>query len=234
MNEFSKFSEMSINEIQNLEINLSISNVILALILSYICAELIAKIYRKYSHSLGNKYTLSEIFWLLATTTTLVITVVKFSLALSLGLVGALSIVRFRAAIKEPEELVYLFLVIGIGIAMGANQFAAGILITIFVVIIVPLVSKFRGNHRSGHSTIGQILYISGSNSARETLETNLNTILSDIDFELISNSINKNTFEATYSIPSEINEEQRNSLYKVIIEIGASARFSRNTVLEN
>ena len=46
--------------------------------------------------------------------TTLIITVVKSSLALSLGLVGALSIVRFRAAIKEPEELVYLFICIAI------------------------------------------------------------------------------------------------------------------------
>ena len=46
---------------------------------------------------------------MLGITTTIVITIVKSSLALSLGLVGALSIVRFRAAIKEPEELVYLF-----------------------------------------------------------------------------------------------------------------------------
>ena len=47
---------------------------------------------------------------------------VKSSLALSLGLVGALSIVRFRAAIKDPEELVYLFLCIAIGLALGAEQ----------------------------------------------------------------------------------------------------------------
>ena len=52
-------------------------------------------------------------------TTMLIITVVKSSLALSLGLVGALSIVRFRAAIKEPEELAYLFLTIAIGLALG-------------------------------------------------------------------------------------------------------------------
>ena len=63
----------------------------------------------------------------LAIITTLVITVIKFSLALSLGLVGALSIVRFRAAIKEPEELVYLFFIIGIGLANGANQFLVSI-----------------------------------------------------------------------------------------------------------
>lgn len=52
----------------------------------------------------------------------LVITVVKSSLALSLGLVGALSIIRFRSAIKEPEELTYLFLAISLGLGFGANQ----------------------------------------------------------------------------------------------------------------
>ena len=52
----------------------------------------------------------------------LIIAVVKSSLALSLGLVGALSIVRFRAAIKEPEELAYLFLTIAIGLGFGADQ----------------------------------------------------------------------------------------------------------------
>jgi len=51
-----------------------------------------------------------------------IITIVKSSLALSLGLVGALSIVRFRAAIKEPEELAYLFFTISIGLGLGANQ----------------------------------------------------------------------------------------------------------------
>lgn len=48
--------------------------------------------------------------------------IVKSSLALTLGLVGALSIVRFRTAIKEPEELMFLFLAIAIGLGVGADQ----------------------------------------------------------------------------------------------------------------
>lgn len=66
-------------------------------------------------------------------TTILIITVVKSSLALSLGLVGALSIVRFRTPIKEPEELAYLFIAIAMGLGLGADQriptLVAGILI---------------------------------------------------------------------------------------------------------
>jgi uncharacterized membrane protein YhiD involved in acid resistance len=73
-------------------------------------------------------------------TTMLVITIVKSSLALSLGLVGALSIVRFRAAIKEPEELANLFLAIGIGLGLGADQ--AVITLVAFAVIVAVLILR--------------------------------------------------------------------------------------------
>lgn len=67
--------------------------------------------------------SIARVFPLLTLVTIAVISIVKSSLALSLGLVGALSIVRFRAAIKDPEELVYLFLCIGVGLGLGASQF---------------------------------------------------------------------------------------------------------------
>ena len=54
---------------------------------------------------------ISQKFFVLSLTTMIIITIVKSSLALSLGLVGALSIVRFRTAIKEPEELAYFIYV---------------------------------------------------------------------------------------------------------------------------
>ena len=104
---------------QNIEINLLVfvTNLLIAFLLSHI----LSLVYVKYSNSLSNKKIFSNNFYLITLTTTLIITVVKSSLALSLGLVGALSIVRFRAAIKEPEEIAYLFLCIAIGLGLGAN-----------------------------------------------------------------------------------------------------------------
>lgn len=66
--------------------------------------------------------SISQTFILLSLATFIVISVVKSSLALSLGLVGALSIVRFRAPIKEPMELIFLFLAIAIGLGTGAGM----------------------------------------------------------------------------------------------------------------
>ena len=117
--------------------DISYSNFIIAILVSAFLALIIKLAYIKLSRSLNDREYFSDIFIPLAIITTLVITVIKFSLALSLGLVGALSIVRFRAAIKEPEELVYLFFIIGIGLANGANQFLVSIICTFFIIIIL-------------------------------------------------------------------------------------------------
>jgi hypothetical protein len=117
--------------------DISYSNFIIAILVSAFLALIIKSAYIKLSRSLNDREYFSDTFIPLAIITTLVITVIKFSLALSLGLVGALSIVRFRAAIKEPEELVYLFFIIGIGLANGANQFLVSIICTFFIVVIL-------------------------------------------------------------------------------------------------
>ena len=78
--------------------------------------------YIKFSTQISEKHHFSLNFIYLALIVLLIISVVKSSLALSLGLVGALSIVRFRTAIKNPEELIFLFLSIGIGVGLGAGK----------------------------------------------------------------------------------------------------------------
>ena len=78
-------------------------------------------LFRRCSVSASDSEAIGRAFPLLTIITTGVIGVVKTSLALSLGFLGALSLVRFRSAIKEPEELVYLFLCVAVGLALGAE-----------------------------------------------------------------------------------------------------------------
>ncbi|MDA1231382.1 MAG: DUF4956 domain-containing protein [Planctomycetota bacterium] len=94
----------------------------LYLLLSGALSWFVRILYQRCATTPTDTDSLSRVFPLLSIVTTAMIAVVKSSLALSLGLVGALSIVRFRAAIKEPEELVYLFLCIAIGLSLGAEQ----------------------------------------------------------------------------------------------------------------
>ena len=159
----------------NSGVDININSFIFAIILAALLAFLIKLTYVKISKSLNDKEHFSETFVPLAIIITLVITVVKFSLALSLGLVGALSIVRFRAAIKEPEELVYLFFVIGVGLASGANQFLIAIVAT-FVTIFILFIRKFyydkinKNNYTELSTNILQIQFTGKKQSSDETL----------------------------------------------------------------
>ena len=130
----------------NTSVEINIFSFFISIILSLVLALIVKYTYIKTSQSLSNRDYFSDIFIPLSMITCLVITVIKFSLALSLGLVGALSIVRFRAAIKEPEELVYLFFVIGIGLANGANQYILATFATLIICLFLFIKLWFNQN----------------------------------------------------------------------------------------
>ena len=115
-----------------------IENILITVFLAF----LLAVVYNKYGSTFSNRKQFSKNFILVSATTMLIITIVKSSLALSLGLVGALSIVRFRAAIKEPEELAFLFLCIAIGLGLGAAQ--REVTIIGFIIILAIIFFKYR------------------------------------------------------------------------------------------
>lgn len=127
------FQKFLITEESQVSIQDFIINALVLIVLTFI----LERTYAKCARSLSNRKMFASNFLLMAFTTMLIITIVKSSLALSLGLVGALSIVRFRAAIKEPEELVYLFFAIAIGVGLGASQTILVIVAFIFAQIIL-------------------------------------------------------------------------------------------------
>ncbi len=115
-------------------------NLILAVLTSFI----LSRVYVYWGASLSNRRKFAANFMLVTVTTTFIILVVRSSVALSLGLVGALSIIRFRAAIKEPEELAYLFFAISLGIGLGDNQRMVTLLTLVAVIIVLGLARLLR------------------------------------------------------------------------------------------
>ena len=140
----------------NSSVSIPLVNFILNLTVAISLSIVLGKIYVRYGRSLSNRENFSENFQILTVTTMFIITIIKTSLALSLGLVGALSIIRFRTAIKEPEELTYLFIAISIGLGIGANQ----TLITLiaFSVIIAVIIFKGKKNERRFKNTNLQLI----------------------------------------------------------------------------
>ena len=119
----------------------SLPSFVLSLVLAALLGVILGQAYIRFGQSLSNRRLFARNFLLLTVTTTLIISIVKSSLALSLGLVGALSIVRFRAAIKEPEELAFLFLAIAIGLGLGAGQ----ALVTMVALAVILALVVVRG-----------------------------------------------------------------------------------------
>ncbi len=111
------------------------------LLLGLLLSAGVAWYYARFGEALSNRVKFARLLPILSLITILVISVVKASLALSLGLVGALSIVRFRTAIKDPEELIYLFLAIAIGLGLGADQRVPTV---IAVLVITALLIAIR------------------------------------------------------------------------------------------
>jgi len=122
-----------IPNLTQLELIPTIFNFFVCILMSFIVRDF----YIKRSFSLTGKMHIGSIIPILSAVVFLVIIVVKTSLALSLGLVGALSIVRFRTPIKEPEELVYLFLAIAIGLGCAAGQVVITSILSLLIILMI-------------------------------------------------------------------------------------------------
>ena len=120
----------------NLELSsTSLSQFLIGFILTVILSLLLRLIYIKYSHSVSNKSIIANIFPLFSVSIFLIVITIKSSIVLSLGLVGALSIIRFRTAIKEAEQIVYFLILTGIAIATAAGSYFFPIILIFFVFV---------------------------------------------------------------------------------------------------
>ena len=126
-----------------------------------VLAVMFAWLVRKSTRLVVDTTQYMPLFLLLIPTMILIITVIKTSIALSLGLVGALSIIRFRTPIKEPEELAYIFIAIAIGLGLGANQVLATVVgFGVVAIVMLPAMFKRSAAARSNNAYIDIVLQL--------------------------------------------------------------------------
>jgi hypothetical protein len=116
--------------------------------LAAVYAVILALVIGRFSNLIGDRRRYMVILPILMPTMVLIISVIKSSLALSLGLVGALSIVRFRTPIKEPEELTYLFVAIAVGLGLGADQVLVTSICFAFLVVLLAGLGTYGSSRR--------------------------------------------------------------------------------------
>lgn len=102
---------------------------------------------------------------MLTLVTTLVMNVIGNNIALSLGMVGALSIVRFRTAIKDPRDTAYIFWCIAVGICCGVSEYMIGGIGTTVIFLFMVLFGVVKSNER-------YLIVIRGNRSETALIET--------------------------------------------------------------
>lgn len=123
--------------------SITFAAIMISMSVSLLCGIVIASVYRQAYQGVLFQKSYAIAIVLVCLVTTMVIMVISGNLVLSLGMVGALSIVRFRAAIKDPLDIVYMFWAVGVGIANGVAYFSVSITATIFMGISLFLMSRF-------------------------------------------------------------------------------------------
>lgn len=158
--------------------------------------------FKQFGSTLSNREEFAQVFPFVLLTTVLIISIVKSSLALSLGLVGALSIVRFRTPIKEPEELAYLFIAIAMGLGLGANQTVNTVVSGLVILMIMALFKRQRKDIGDKNLYLS-IDWTAGADDEPDKFIAQVNTILAKhaINSDLRRFDIRDGMLETTYFV---------------------------------
>lgn len=119
--------------------SLSAATVLLSFVVAFVCAAMIYVVYRYFYKGVSYSPSFGMLLIMLTLITNFIIICISTNLVLSLGMVGALSIVRFRAAVKEPLDVGFLFFAIAAGLTSGARLYFIAITGTILVDLVFIL-----------------------------------------------------------------------------------------------
>ena len=125
----------------------SVTDVLIGMVFALVIGLFIFMIYKKTFSGVMYSSGFALALIGLSLVTTLVIMAVTSNVVLSLGMVGALSIVRFRAAIKEPMEIVFLFWSLATGIVIGAGMIPLAVIGSVIIGIILVVFANRKNNH---------------------------------------------------------------------------------------
>ena len=175
----------------------TLSEIVSAILISLVCSFVVSLIYRYTYKGHGYSETFVHSIVFLSVITSLVIMVIGNNLARAFGLVGALSIIRFRTAIKDTLDIVYIFLGLAIGMAAGVGYHKAAVVGTIIIGLILIIFTRSNFKYFRSNQYILQFSYSNGDPSGEE-----FSGILSRycINYEIINiRSGADNTIEYTF-----------------------------------
>ncbi|WP_284641345.1 DUF4956 domain-containing protein [Paenibacillus silviterrae] len=171
--------------------NVSYLDIVLGLGASFAIGMFIFYIYRKTFRGVVYSYNYNLTFVLMTLITTLIIMTISTNIILSLGMVGALSIVRFRTAVKDPLDVIYMFWAVAAGIATGAKMYPIAIIGSLVIGLTIVWLSRKKMREQP------YLLIIRYTDEASISLKMRLRKV----DYHLKSKTVRKDFTELTIEL---------------------------------
>lgn len=149
-------------------VDLSLAGIALSLLTAFLCSMIIFVVYKFFYRGIVYNNSFNVLLVLVALVTSFIVMTISSNILLSLGMVGALSIVRFRTAIKDPLDVGFLFFAIAVGITSGAGLYIIAFAATGFISLIYILIVQLRP---SSHA---YLLIVKFDNFANEGVQRTL------------------------------------------------------------
>lgn len=198
--------------------NITLINIVLNLVLTFVLVMLIAYVYQKTHRGLSYSQNFVSTIILMSLITTVAMMVIGNSLAIAFGLLGAFSIIRFRTAVKETKDTGFIFFALVEGMAVGTNNHLVAVVSTIFLLLIIWLLDKinFGSMQRNEYLLTFTVNYHQNPpDSFAGIFERHLkNSLLLNIN-----SKENGHSAEMVYSI-NFIDEEKSNDLIRELANI--------------
>jgi len=197
MNELVAFKDLIKKSVlENSSVNaLNSSDIFVNLGVTLLIGLFIFFIYRKSFQGVLYTQAFNVSLVMVALVTTLIIMTISSNLILSLGMVGALSIVRFRTAIKDSMDIGFMFWAISIGIANGAGYFKISLVGSVFIAIVLLVLSRYR------ESSSPYLLIINYSTNGEESVKPYLARMGA---YKLKSKTVTSDNTELTIEIRTD------------------------------
>ena len=183
---------------------LTLPSIVMAILSAYICGMVIYFVYRRFYKGIIYSNNFNILIVLVSIITAFITLTISSNVILSLGMVGALSIVRFRTAIKDPLDVGFIFWAVAVGVTSGAGLYIMSFICTVFISLIYIVMINLKA------STRVFLLIIKYENASNEKVQS----ILRMLNYSIK----NKTGVSGKTELTLEIKSKGDNSTYVTVL----------------
>lgn len=171
--------------------NLTINGFVMSMLAAFLCGMIVYAVYRGFYKGVIYNNNFNILLVMTSLVTCFMVIVISSNVVLSLGMVGALSIVRYRTAVKDPLDVGFLFWTVAVGVTCGAGLYLISIMGTLFIAFIYIVLVKIRNRKHQ------YLLIVKYEDNAAEAVRRNLEPVK-----KVLKNKVcGKGSTELTYEV---------------------------------